>query len=309
MQMKSELFKIARSFDLKESLLYTNINRFWNLHPSLITNLVKETFFTPPAFPLKETHLNLKEQARSSYMKLEHKEGYVKLYKWGSGKKIILVHGWGGSAVQMTALIQTLTSQGFEVVSFDHIGHGDSSGRGVTLFDYIETLNSLIYHEDNVHALIGHSMGCAAVLKALDIHPWIENSVLISPQYDFIENLNDFFSTFKFPGLLKNKVIKSLENTYQLKLSECNPKELAASIDNKILIVHDQNDAPVPIINSEKLQLKLKNSNLIKTEGLGHFRILRDKKVAIDILNWLAPESKSPLLIESSKFSAAKVAS
>jgi pimeloyl-ACP methyl ester carboxylesterase len=288
MQTKNDIIKIARSFDLKENLLFPSMEKFWNIYPSLFSNLMKETFFAPPAFPLKETHLNLKEAARSSYMKLDHKDGYVKLYRWGHGKKIILVHGWGGSAVQMTSLIENLSQNGFEVISFDHVGHGESSGRGVTLFDYIETLNTLIYQEENIEGLIGHSMGCAAVLKALDLHPWIEHSVLIAPQYDFVENLRDFFSTFKIPERLGKKIIESLENTYQLKLSESNPKDLAPELENKILIVHDEKDAPVPLQNGEKLHQALRNSQLVKTQGLGHFRILRDKKVAEEIGAWLS---------------------
>ena len=47
--------------------------------------------------------------------------------RWGHGENIVyLVHGWGSSAAQLGAFIETLLDAGFSVVAYDALSHGSS---------------------------------------------------------------------------------------------------------------------------------------------------------------------------------------
>src|SRR5688572_16623442 len=52
----------------------------------------------------------------------------LRFVEWGEGRAVILLHGWGGSAAQMTPLVGTLLERGFRVQAIDAPGHGESTG-------------------------------------------------------------------------------------------------------------------------------------------------------------------------------------
>jgi pimeloyl-ACP methyl ester carboxylesterase len=53
----------------------------------------------------------------------------IAVYHWGKGgRRILLVHGWGGKAAQFFSFVGPLLDAGFEVIAFDAPAHGASSG-------------------------------------------------------------------------------------------------------------------------------------------------------------------------------------
>ena len=76
---------------------------------------------------------------KSSLMKaiagvLAFEGGRVATWTWrgeaaASRGRVMLVHGWSGRALVMTAFVEPLLRQGIDVVAIDLPGHGDSDGR------------------------------------------------------------------------------------------------------------------------------------------------------------------------------------
>ena len=61
----------------------------------------------------------------------------VKTYSYtrkGTGKKVLLVHGWGGFGLQFHAIIKKLIKQDVSIVTFDAVGHGESGGEFSNFF-------------------------------------------------------------------------------------------------------------------------------------------------------------------------------
>ena len=56
------------------------------------------------------------------------------------------------------------------------------------------------------------------------------------------------------------------------------------------LIIHDENDQDVPIVNAEELAQHWPQAELVKTNGLGHRRILRDPSVIKKMLAFIEPD-------------------
>lgn len=46
---------------------------------------------------------------------------------WGEGPVVYLVHGWGGWRGQVASFAPPLVDDGFQVVTFDSLSHGDSA--------------------------------------------------------------------------------------------------------------------------------------------------------------------------------------
>lgn len=79
---------------------------------------------------------------------------------------IIIAHGIAEHSGRYEPLARILNDNGYDVITYDHLGHGKSSGaRGKikSFHDHIDTLNNIVSEEknrtNNKIFLLGHSMG------------------------------------------------------------------------------------------------------------------------------------------------------
>src|SRR5688572_6746245 len=91
----------------------------------------------------------------------------------GSGAPVVFVHAWGLSSRMWQYQTTTLLDAGLRCISYDRRGHGRSSP-AATGYDYdslADDLDAVLNHHD-VHGvtLVGHSMGCAEILRYLARH-------------------------------------------------------------------------------------------------------------------------------------------
>src|SRR5262249_8203174 len=92
--------------------------------------------------------------------------GDLAVWHWGSGARVLLVHGWGGHAGRLSAFVAPLLEAGFGVVAFDAPAHGISEGSFASLPDFIRSVE-LVAGVVAPVALVGHSMGAAACALAV----------------------------------------------------------------------------------------------------------------------------------------------
>jgi pimeloyl-ACP methyl ester carboxylesterase len=105
---------------------------------------------------------------------LQTKDGVDLYYKdWGTGRPIVLIHGWPLNADMWDYQADKLVDQGFRVVSYDRRGFGRSSQPG-TGFDYdtlSDDLAALMEHLELENAvLVGFSMGGGEVARYMSRH-------------------------------------------------------------------------------------------------------------------------------------------
>jgi pimeloyl-ACP methyl ester carboxylesterase len=91
-------------------------------------------------------------------------------WSWGQGPLVVLVHGWGGRAAQMSPLAAHLASIGYRAVAPDITGHGESRTRYTTWPHFFNDLAALEHAlGERVHAYVGHSIGGLAMMAARHI--------------------------------------------------------------------------------------------------------------------------------------------
>src|SRR6185369_13228471 len=64
------------------------------------------------------------EGGRQSWLRGE--DGDLAVWHWGTGPRVLLVHGWNGHAGRLSSFVQPLVEAGFGVVAFDAPAHGIS---------------------------------------------------------------------------------------------------------------------------------------------------------------------------------------
>jgi alpha-beta hydrolase superfamily lysophospholipase len=118
----------------------------------------------------------------------------------GAFPGILLCHGFASCKEEYMSLPHALARQGFSVLTFDFSGHGESTGpRGYVsehshLDDTLRAYQALIERPEvdlNRTALIGHSLGTAAVLRFLGtrVGHHVRATVLLAPPYQIRQSV------------------------------------------------------------------------------------------------------------------------
>lgn len=147
----------------------------------------------------------------------------AKLYvpaEGGNYPGVLLCHGFASSKEEYMALPHSLCREGFAVLSFDYSGHGESTGhRGYVsenghLDDTLRAYQTLVDRPevdiDNT-ALIGHSLGTAAVLRFLGTPAakHVRCGVVLAPPHQIRQSVNGFeLNTYTTLAMLAKPMLR-----------------------------------------------------------------------------------------------------
>jgi len=214
---------------------------------------------------------------------LEHKNGRIAVYRWGEADKpvVLCLHGWSGRASQFATMIPALLKAGYQVLAFDAPGHGLSSGNSSNIFRISAVLQSITSEIDTIHGVICHSFGgmvAAYAIRHLGL-PAQKLVMIASPV-----SSRYLFDMFADAMGLSRRVKQRMEDQYRREFGEDVFERASAEQNLKnselpILLIHDKQDKTVSWRNSERIVQVANHAVAIYTEGRGHRRLLRDRKL------------------------------
>lgn len=245
-----------------------------------------ERLFTTP--PRHASRYPLPATARRETVLSE--PGHISVWQAGPGDApaVLLAHGWGGIGSQLGAFVEPLLAAGFRVVWFDQPGHGESEGRQVALPDLVRALASLHATHGPFHAAIGHSLGAAAICLSLRKGHEYGQVVLLGTPASISEHMRNFARRLGLNERVRNAVREQIERRYATRFDEIDRIQELHRVDIPALLIHDTGDRQVPYADSERIADHLVGARLIRTFGLGHFRILRDPDVIAAATRYIA---------------------
>lgn len=246
--------------------------------PPLAHRFFTKIFFTPLNYPVPEKEKVVEAQAEKFTITVRNKR--IQCYAWGSGPVILLVHGWAGRATQFRKIIQALR-ENFRVVGFDGPAHGRSQGTSTDIREFAEVLEKLYEHVGPPKAIIAHSFGGGAVLyaamngltvpKLINIaSPTIGDEIIAT----YLKRVGASPATATF---FKSYIFRTTGQRFD----DFTALHFAPNIDQKIdlMLVHDEDDDDVSIAHALALKKIYPQAVMLKTQGLGHTRILKDEGV------------------------------
>ena len=146
------------------TVVYTLTKAAYHLAPGAMTRLLRVKGFSIKPYNLSAAQHELLNQAQCFYLEFNHNR--IKVFEWGAGPVILLVHGWGGRALQMDAFVHALVSKGYKVVAFDHKGHGESSTNFSSYPELVRGTQLVTMHyADALHGVVAHSIGSNSMFK------------------------------------------------------------------------------------------------------------------------------------------------
>lgn len=227
-----------------------------------------------PLHPRDATILDTGERGRLRVGEFE-----VVTWSWGRGPTVLLHHGWGGRAAQLAGFVDPLVRAGYRVVAYDAPAHGASPGQTTGLPVLAKVLKGVAEQLGGVHAVVAHSLGCAATMLAIRQGLSVNRAVLLSPPSDMRLFLSVFAEHFSMNERTSSGMACRLASWFDFDWAEMHVGHWAQSERPPLLVVHDRNDETVPWSHGHAVQEAWPSANLITTEGLGHQKIRRDPEV------------------------------
>ena len=213
---------------------------------------------------------------------------------------VVLIHGSGLSHIVWSLTEQFLSNQGYNVLSIDLPGHGNSEGPCIDsiekIADWIESVRLFLKTEKV--SIVGHSQGCLEALeygsrfkKSTHKLVFLAGSYKMPVNQDLIDLADSgdkkavhLMMKWGYEGSKKfiggNPVEKIINSSREVKeilatdLKACNNykngKEASAAIDCPTLLIFGALDKMVPSENGKKFANLIKNSETQIINECGH---------------------------------------
>jgi pimeloyl-ACP methyl ester carboxylesterase len=254
--------------------------------PVLAAKIAFKMFATPVRVPRPESEMQMFHLSKQYFLK-----SGMAAFEWGeaSSPLVLLIHGWNGRGTQISAFAKSLVEKKFRVVALDGPGHGISPGKITTPTHYaqfiIDAQRELA--PEGAHAVIAHSFGggCSVLATARGLQ--VKGLVLVASPA-FYDRVVGFFG--KNFGLNKNSQAafeELITKAAGMQPQELNVGKIGATLKIPALVVHDVGDNAVNFMSAEAIVAAWPGTRLIKTEGLGHRRILKDQKVISEVADFI----------------------
>ena len=211
----------------------------------------------------------------------------VTAWRWGTGRTVLLMHGWGGHAGQFQSIVQELGRRGIASVAFDAPSHGESAPgmlgpRYSTLFEFADALRAVSAHTQSLLGAVAHSGGCAAVAWAMAREPQlsIPRVAFVAPFARPLKYMELFRQTLGLTHAALERFQRITEAQFQFRWSDLEVPEMTQHFTPPpTLVVHDREDRETMWQDGADIAAAWPGATLLSTTGLGHNRILRDPAV------------------------------
>ncbi len=261
------------------------------LFPSKAAQLAERLFSTPHIRAVHKTSDEWIEGARRSEM--PYGGISLKYYEWGQGEKtILLVHGWESRGTALRSFVPGLLKAGYRVVAFDGPAHGDSGGRRTNWLDFAGAVKAAIEKAGSVSGIIAHSFGGATTafaLAYLDNTIQLEKLALVAVPASNRRVIAQFEKIIRLPLRARAIFHRNMEAQLDgLSIADTDAVQaLQRAHVGRILIVHDKLDRSVSFKSAEIFFEKCENTDLLVTEGYGHFKLMRQAEVVEKVVAFI----------------------
>lgn len=259
--------------------------------PAVAAKAASRLWFTPPRPPLPQHARDLLGTGERRELFVHGRK--VVTWSWGRGPAILFVHGWGGSAAQVSSFLQPLVQRGHRVITFDAPAHGASGAsrfgrRQSTFFDFADALIAIANDAGEVAGVIAHSGGCTAVGWAIRSGWRVPAAVFIAPMGSPLAYRAVFQTALGVSDDVMARFSAATEERLQFKWEELEvPSVARVAATPRLLVVHDREDRETSWNEGAAVAEAWPEARLVTTSGLGHRRVLRDENVVKDVVEFL----------------------
>lgn len=207
-----------------------------------------------------------------------------------TGPRVVLSHGWQGSAASWHVLAPKLVNAGFRVIVYHAPGH-HSRPRRSSLPDFMQGLRDIV-ETFGAEYLVGHSFGAMTVAGVSQEIPDLRGMALYSSPDELLSLALGFCQTMTMSELVQSEFLERLRKHSTRPLEEETVSHYLRSLQCPLLLIHDKDDEVISVENSVRLAQRPR-TELIVTEELGHRLIIREESLADKVVEFFRRDRNS----------------
>ncbi|HEY8206762.1 MAG TPA: alpha/beta fold hydrolase [Myxococcaceae bacterium] len=216
--------------------------------------------------------------------------GLVSGWRWGEGERaVLLLHGWGGYGLQLSAFVRPLLERGLSVAAFDFPSHGESEGKRTDLPSMVKALAAVVKALPPLAGVVAHSFGAVAAVLAASRGMEAERLALLAGPAHFHTAEERFRAMTGISSRTFEQMRRHIEQRTGEHWEGLEPMALVHKLRRPGLIVQSEDDTELPITHAETLARLWPEAKLDRRQGLGHYRLLRDPTVVGAVVDFVAP--------------------
>ncbi len=266
--------------------------------PGLTDRLLRRLFLTPPRHPRKSSEKVFLAKAKT--FELSFGAQSLAAWSYGSGPTVLLMHGWGGRGGQWRFLAEDLAEAGFRAIWFDAPAHGDSAGKQSSLLEFAGAICAVEAQCGPLHAVVGHSLGGAAIALAMAKGLQPHRAVLVAAPAHPRRFYRALMGLLHIPESAWADHERAFEAHLGLPWSIAEVPRHLSEHPCPTLIIHDLDDAEVSFSEAQDLEAAGPHVLLHPTAHLGHRRIIKNPGVLQTITTFLGGQPAcGPAALES----------
>lgn len=254
----------------------------------LAMKFASKLFTSPMKYKIPKREIEMDKNSIQQNLVLDSIKKEIVIYNYGQGtKKVLLVHGWSGRGTQLVKIADEMLKLGYSTISFDAPGHGKASGKSSNMTEFIAAILEMQDKFGPFEYAVGHSLGGMSILNSIKRGLKVKKAVIVGSG-DIVEDIfDDFVEKLGMNIAISKKMKASFEKKIGETMESYSAYIVAREIQIPVLIIHDNDDADVPVKAAHHIHENLKDSELLITNGLGHRKILGDAKVIKKIVAFL----------------------
>ena len=267
-------------------LIQLAFSKLGPLFPNLMGKWAYRLWFTTARFKTPAHEASANNTAQRTTLNVNNTP--VSVLSWGKAPFILFIHGWSGRGSQAAPFLDKLVSAGYGVISFDGPAHGKTPGKQTNILEMADVVLALDNKFGPFEAAITHFFGGMIVAYTMKLGVKFNKVVCICPPDDLQVLIDNFKQTLTIPDSVIKVMLNRLEKNYGNDLAErISTVNNVKRLNNKALIIHDENDDDVPVQSGQVIAKAWADSLYIQTQGLGHRRILRDPDVVKSVTDFI----------------------
>lgn len=263
-----------------------SINALAHLSPEKAGRLSFQLFCSPrEGRTLNKKEQRFLDQAEQVELQLDHIA--IRSYVWEGGKpKVLLAHGYESNSARWRALVPFLVRSGYTVIAIDAPAHGQSGNDTVNGVLYAQSLELAIQHFSPQFA-IGHSFGGMSLAYYFSTFEYqsIDKLILMATPSRLRIIIDLFYETLGLTTKSRRAMEDYFTNHFGFTIDFFTVGDFIKQCKIPGLIIHDEEDIVAPIQEAHHIKESWQSSDLLITNGLGHY--LQSGQVYKSILNAL----------------------
>ncbi len=285
---------VNNSTNVRTVMLRLGLAALQRLSPWLAARSAAPLFLRTPA---RRSSVRRAAMSPGAGFDVRSRDAVLRVWSYGAGPTVLLIHGWGGRARQLASFLEPLRRKGYRVLMFDAPGHGASSGTELSLPAFADAIRAVA--AGPVHAIVAHSLGAAASAVAIADGLEVERAVFVGPPSDELRWFERFGELLQLSAETKRLTRQVIEERVGAPFSRFTAESLGPELQLPLLVVHDRLDREVPWDDGARIASAAPAATLLSSEGLGHRKILRDPAVVERIVEFVggAAPSAEPLRV------------